>query len=102
MARDDEERTTSPGHEEHHHRGHASRGFVTALLPWFPIAIVPTFGWVWHAENTLTSMEVRVRDLEEQVDNYRATEKMLVEVKTRLDDLRDSLHRDAGHGGSAP
>lgn len=58
---------------------------LETLLKWLPVLAFPTFGWVWRSENILTSLEVRVTDLEEQVDNYRETEQHLLETKARLD-----------------
>jgi hypothetical protein len=69
---------------------------LETLLKWIPILAVPAFGWVWRSENILTSLEVRVADLEEQVDNYRETEQHLLETKARLDYVQRLL--DAEHG----
>ena len=69
---------------------------VDTLLKWIPILAVPTFGWVWRSENILTSLELRVSDLEEQVDNYHETEQHLLETKARLDYVQHLL--DDGRG----
>jgi len=73
----------------------ANGGLITFslldLIKWLPMVAVPAFGWVWHAENRLTSITMRVSELEEQVDNYHQTEQTLIEVKTRLEDVQRTL-----------
>lgn len=68
---------------------------LTDLVKWLPMIAVPAFGWIWHAENRLTTFSLRVSELEEQVDNYRQTEQTLIEVKTRLEEMQRTLSAHA-------
>lgn len=85
-------------------QGQGARGVAwSTIFPLVSMAAVSAIGWIWHTENTLTSMQVRVADLEEQVDNYRSTEKTLIEVRVRLDDLQQTLRaRASGREEKSP
>jgi len=69
---------------------------LDTLLKWIPILAVPSFGCASPSENILTSLELRVTDLEEQVDNYHETEQHLLETKARLDYVQRLLDDSRG------
>lgn len=65
--------------------------WLDLLIRWSPLVLIPMFGWIWHTENTIVTLSLRVSSLEEQVDNYRTTEDRIIEVKTRLEDVQRML-----------